>query len=809
MKVLKFGGSSVGSPEKIKDVKKIVESQVDERVVVVSAFRGITDQLVKTGLLASAGDQKYADEIDDMETRHIEAIDILVEKTRQEEIKQWINQRFDEMRVILQGVSLLHELTDRTMDLVLSFGERLSAKILSYAIQDATYYDARDFIITDNNFGGATVDYVKTQEQISASFHPKSLTVVLPGFVSSTATGETTTLGRGGSDYTAAIFASMLDATVLEIWTDVDGFMTADPRKVEKAYAVERLSYAEAMELSHFGAKVIYTPTIKPVLNKNIPLYIKNTFNPNTRGTLISNTPDEKSTALIKGISSIDEVDLITLQGAGLVGVTGISKRLFSALAKSGTNVIMITQASSEYSISFAVAPADSERAMASIEKYFDVEINQRKEIRLSVERELSIIAIVGEKMRNTPGISGTLFSSMGRNGINVIATAQGSSELNISVVVSRKSLRKALNVIHESFFLSHYKEVHVFMVGTGTVGSSLLQQMQNQQKKLLENHWLKVNVVGIANSRKMLVDEKGFVLDNYKQYVNEHGEPSDLKLFVDQMKKLNLRNSVFVDCTASEDVATIYPDVLKTYSSIVTANKIACSSDYASYKELKQITLARNVKFMFETNVGAGLPIINTMNDLLRSGDKILKLQAVLSGTLNFIFNTLSAEVSLSEAVKMAQEKGFSEPDPRIDLSGVDVLRKLLILSREAEYPMEKDDVQIKSFLPEECFKGSLDDFWQEIKKQDSIFEDKRQKLEKENKKWRFVATMDDGKAFIELMEVDHSHPAYHLEGSNNIILITTDRYRDEPLIIKGYGAGAEVTAAGVFADIIRIANV
>jgi aspartokinase/homoserine dehydrogenase 1 len=616
-------------------------------------------------------------------------------------------------------------------------------------------------------------------------------------------------LGRGGSDYTAAIISAALDVSKLEIWTNVDGFMTADPKKVTKALAIEYLSYSEAMELSHFGAEVIYTPTIHPVYQRNIEVLIKNILNPEGKGTLISKDAKRSESSLIKGISSIDNIDLMTLQGAGMVGVKGISSRLFGALARYDINIILITQASSEYSISFALNPDDSDHALKALEAEFEPEIKLRNVMNILIEKDLSVIAIVGEQMKNTPGISANLFTSLGRNGISVIATAQGSSELNISVVIKRESLVKALNVIHEGFFLSHHRDLHLYLVGAGTVGGNLLKQIMNQQEVLLREHHLKINVVGICRSRIMLLNPEGIDLIHYREEMEKQGEKADIELFIQKMKYLNLRNSVFIDCTANPDIAKTYIQVLNAFVSVVTANKIACSSDYALYSNLKRIAREKNVKFMYETNVGAGLPIISTLNDLIRSGDKIVRLEAVLSGTLNFIFNTISEDVPLSKAVQLAMDHGFAEPDPRIDLSGTDVRRKLLILSRESGYPLEDKDIEIVPFLPEDCFTGSLDDFWKAIGKQDAVFEEKRKKLDHEKKKLRFVARLENGAAKIELVEVGASHPAYPLEGSNNIILITTHRYHEQPMVIRGYGAGADVTAAGVFADIIRVANV
>jgi aspartokinase/homoserine dehydrogenase 1 len=585
--------------------------------------------------------------------------------------------------------------------------------------------------------------------------------------------------------------------------------MTADPKKVDKAYAIESLTYSEAIELSHFGAKVIYTPTLRPVYKKNIPIKVLNTFNPSSKGTIISSVHSNGNISPIKGISSIDHIDLITLQGTGMVGVTGVSMRLFSALARQNINIILITQASSEYSISFAVSPADTCSAANSIHEEFKNEIDFNKELKVHIEKNLSIIAIVGERMKNTPGISATLFRSLGRNGINVIATAQGSSELNISVVIRNDSLKKALNVIHDGFFLSRTKELHLFIAGTGLVGSSLLRQLKHQQAKLLSEHSLKVNLMGVANSRRMVVDRKGISLDSYREALKNNGEKGDIVSFIQQMTRMNLRNAVFIDCTADSHVASQYAEILSKYVSVVAANKIACSSEYKYYQKLKALAVERGVRFMYETTVGAGLPIIKTINDLVLSGDRILKIEAVLSGTMNFIFNELSPETPLSSAIRKAREKGYSEPDPRVDLSGTDVVRKILILAREAGYPIDASDVQVKKFLPEDCFEGDLNDFFDKVRKHDAEFEARRQEMAKQNMKWRFFATLDQGKASVELITIGADHPSFNLEGSNNIILFTTNRYNELPMVIKGYGAGAEVTAAGVFADLMRVVNV
>ncbi len=809
MKVLKFGGACLSSPGNFFSVKKIIESQPIGSIIILSALQGVTDQLLQITELAIKGNDDYKKELKKLKDQHINIINEVVTNENREALLKVVDPLLSELDELFQGMYLLHDITDRTNDYILSFGERISAQILSSLVNNAVYIDARDFIKTNNEYGKAKVNFEATNRLFSDRFlHVKKYSII-PGFIGSDMNGYTTTLGRGGADYSAAILAAALNASMLEIWTDMDGFMTADPNIVEKAYAIDTLSYAEAMELSHFGASVIYTPTIQPVYKKNIPISIKNILNPKGTGTLISSNKQFENSSLIKGVSSIEKIHLITLLGAGLVGTTGISRRLFGALAEVNVNIILITQASSEYSISFAVIPADGDKAIEAIKKEFYIEIEQKKEIGVQVEQDLSVIAIVGERMKNTPGISATLFSSLARNGISAIATAQGSSELNISVVINQKSLKKALNSIHEGFFLSHYKDLHLFIVGVGTVGSSLLKQISSQQDKLREDHQLNVRVTGIARSKKMLLDEKGIDLMNYADELEAKGEPANLEKFIEQISIFNLRNSVFIDCTAEEGIAKLYEQVLEKYCSIVTANKIACSSKLDNFKHLHKTANEKGVKFKYETNVGAGLPIISTINDLIRSGDKILALEAVLSGTLNFIFNVLSSETKLSEAVKLAKEKGFSEPDPRVDLSGVDVARKLLILARESGYDIEYDSIKVQPFLPDSCFEGTQEQFWEELNKLDAEFENKRKKLEDDNKRWRFVAQFEKGKASVELIAVDKDHPAYNLEGSNNIILITTERYKEQPMIIKGYGAGAEVTAAGVFADVIRIMNI
>ncbi len=809
MKVLKFGGSSVSSADNMLIVKKIVENQSDQIVVVVSAVQGITDKLQELAVLAADNDRTFFRVYNEIEKKYLDIINSLFEEPVKNKVLLQVNTLFKELSDIINGLFLVNDLTLKVKDRILSYGEQLSSLILSQLIDNCVLINIKNFIKTNSDFGNAKVNFTHTNRLIGYRFKTIKKTAVVPGFIASSDRNETTTLGRGGSDYTAAIVAAALDADRLEIWTDVDGFMTADPKKVKKAFAIESLSYAEAMELSHFGAEVIYTPTIQPVYKKNIEVSVYNTFNPSAKGTTITKYSVITGSSMIKGISSIDDIALITLQGPGMVGVKGISSRLFGALANKNINIILITQASSEYSITFAIIPEDNEKAVHALEKEFEPEIKLRNELNIQIEKDLSIIAIVGERMKNTPGISANLFSSLGKNGISVIATAQGSSELNISVVIRKESLKKALNVIHEGFFLSHYKELHLYLVGIGKVGSILLNLIKKQQEKLLESHSLKINVIGISNSKKMLIVQDGIDLKNYKEKLNTSGEKIDIDLFIQKMKYLNQQNSVFIDCTASENIASRYKNIMESYISVVAANKIACSSEYSLYRDLKKTAKDKNVKFMYETNVGAGLPIISTLNNLIKSGDKVIRIEAVLSGTLNFILNEPDEKMPLSKSIKLAIEKGFSEPDPRSDLSGLDVKRKLLILCREANYEIDINDIKLTPFLPEECFKNSLDDFWRTIKKYDKEYEAKRKKLVEENKKWRYVAELERGKAKIGLKEIDSKHPAYSLEGHNNIILITTDRYHEQPMIIRGYGAGAEVTAAGVFADIIRVVNV
>jgi aspartokinase/homoserine dehydrogenase 1 len=713
-----------------------------------------------------------------------------------------------ELEQVLTGISLVNEMTPKTQDRILGMGERMSSVIIS-AFLGVKLVDTAGLIVTDSNYGKAAVDYEETNARITESLGNETRTILVPGFIARTRSGEYTTLGRGGSDYTAAIIAAALDASSLEIWTDVDGFMTADPRVIRNAYTIPELTYSEAMELSNFGAKVIYPPTILPVYKKDIPVLIKNTFCPEAPGTLITRNPANGKDRPIKGISSIPGIALLTIQGIGMVGVTGISMRLFSALAREKINVIFISQASSENTISFAIEEHFAKTAETAIRKEFEREIAQDQINKILVEYNLSIVAIVGENMKHTTGIAGKLFSTIGRNGINITAIAQGASELNISWVVKNTDLHKTLDVVHESFFLSENIELNVFLIGTGLVGSNLLDQIARQKKKLLTENHLRIRLTGIANVDKMVFRKEGIEPSEYKELFEESETASSVSEFVRQMKSMNLYNSVFVDCTASPQIAAAYREILESNISVVAANKIAASSEYDNYFKLKHTAVLKGVKFLFETNVGAGLPIINTLNDLVNSGDKILHIEAVLTGTLNFIFNTISSEIPLSKAIRMAQEAGYTEPDPRVDLSGVDVVRKLLILARESGYRIDKEDVRIDSFIPKEYFAGSIDDFWKKIPDLDHSFEEKRKVLAGRNRKWRFVASFEEGNSRVGLQEIESTHPFYDLEGSNNLIIYRTERYNEFPMLIKGYGAGAAVTAAGVFADIIRIARI
>lgn len=808
MKVMKFGGTSVGSVESILNVKRIVESEKEPVIVVVSALGGITDKLIALTDMAFKG-QNFETEFDAVVKRHFDVIKGVMTETKAESIKGGINSLFDELLVVYKQVADSKKLSQETKDLVVSFGERISSIILSNVIVGAVYAYSPDFIKTNTTFGKHTLDIETTNTLIRTYFPKKPVLTVCPGFISTDKDSDViTNLGRGGSDYTAAILAAALHADILEIWTDVDGFMTADPRVISKAYVIDSLSYIEAMELCNYGAKVIYPPTIFPVYHQNIPILIKNTFNPDAPGTYISRAKDT-SNQPVKGISSINDTALVTMQGLGMVGVIGVSKRLFGALANVGISAFFISQASSENTISIGITNTEADTAVKAISEEFAHELTIGEINSVKAEKDLATIAVVGDNMKRIPGISGKLFGALGRSGVNVIAIAQGASETNISFVIDSKSIRKALNVIHEAFFLSEYQELNIFLVGTGTVGGGLLDQIMLQQPKLKSQNNLKIKVVGIADEFKVLFNRDGIALSNYREAIVTDGIPTAPEVILKGILDMNIYNSVFVDCTASHQIAALYKDLLLHNVSVVAANKIAASGNYVNYAELKDIARKKGIKFLFETNVGAGLPIINTMNNLVNSGDTILKLEAVLSGTLNFIFNTISAEIPLSKAIQMAKEARYAEPDPRIDLSGTDVIRKLVILSREAGYQVEQRDVKKNLFIPQRYFDGTLEDFWNTIHEMDAEFEHVRQRLQAENKRYRFVATMENGDCSVGLQEVDIRHPFYELEGSNNIIMIKTERYYDYPMIIKGYGAGASVTAAGVFADIMSIANI
>lgn len=810
MKVLKFGGSSVGSVSSMLSVKKIVESVDDNVIVVVSALGGITDKLINTSKMAAAGDSAYEKEMKEIVNRHIEMVYTLIPACKErEDLLELVNELLSELKDIFQGIFLIRDLSPKTSATIVSYGERLSSAIAAVLIKDAVWYDSRTFIKTEKKHNKHILDSELTNQLVRETFKELPKVAMVPGFISTDKhTGEVTNLGRGGSDYTASIIAAALDADILEIWTDVDGFMTADPKVISTAYPITELSYVEAMELCNFGAKVVYPPTIYPVCHKNIPILIKNTFNPEAPGTIVKQDADHFSKP-IKGISSINNTCLITMTGLGMVGVIGVNYRIFKTLAENGISVFLVSQASSENSTSIGVRNEDAELACKVLDEEFAKEIEMGEISPMKAEGGLATVAIVGENMKHTPGIAGKLFGTLGRNGINVIACAQGASETNISFVVNGSSLRKTLNVIHDSFFLSEYQVLNLFICGIGTVGHSLIDQIKSQQEKLMQERGLKLRVVGIANGHQAYFTRRGIDLSNYRQILEEQGMPSSPQVLHDEIIGMNIFNSVFVDCTASADIAALYKEFLSHNISVVAANKIAASSDYAIYSELKSIARLRGVKYLFETNVGAGLPVISTMNDLITSGDKILRIEAVLSGTLNFIFNKISAELSLSQAIHQAKEQGYSEPDPRIDLCGKDVIRKLVILAREAGYLLNQEDVEKHLFIPDSYFEGTLDDFWKRIPELDAEFEERRKVLEAGNKRWRFVARFEDGKGSVSLQEVTPEHPFYNLEGSNNIILLTTERYREYPMLIQGYGAGASVTAAGVFADIMRIANI
>ena len=803
----------MGSPESLQLVKQIIEYQTEPVIVVVSALDGVTDRLLLAADFALNGNPGYKSLLDEIIARHEVIIEkMLTSPTVRQEVEVKVRQLFEELQNILRGVFLIGDLSQKTSDKIVSYGERLSSLIISEIIDGAQLYDATTFIKTNKQFNDHFPDLQRSNELIRETFKkmPPPHVAIVPGFISSSHdNNDITNLGRGGSDYTASIIAAAMDASVLEIWTDVDGFMTADPRIINSAYVIEELSFIEAIELTNFGAKVIYPPTIFPVYHKNIPIHVKNTFHPESEGTWIRNIQPTRNGKIIKGISSISDTALITIQGLGMVGVIGVNKRIFSALADNGISVFIVSQASSENSTSIGVRTQDASLSQKVLSKEFAHEIAMGSINEIMVEYDLATIAIVGQNMKHVPGIAAKFFGALGRNGISIVALAQGAGETNISCVIDKTDLKKSLNVIHDSFFLSPYQELNLFVVGTGTVGGNLLEQIKKQQNTLKEQNKLRINIVGIANGRRALFTREGIPLEDYYDNLMSNGIKSSPERIRDEVMKMNIFNSVFVDCTASPDIAKLYGELMAKNISVVTANKIAASSDYDTYLLLKKTARKTGVKFLYETNVGAGLPIINTMNSLTNSGDKIVKLEAVLSGTLNFIFNTLSEKVPFSQAIRMAVDAKFAEPDPRIDLSGLDVTRKLVILSREAGAKVNQSDVTKNLFVPQKYFDGTLEQFWETISEMDASFEERRKELDKEGKRLRFVASYDHGNCEVGLREVEQGHPFYDLEGSNNIIMITTERYNEYPMVIKGYGAGASVTAAGVFSDIISIANI
>ncbi|MDZ7657848.1 bifunctional aspartate kinase/homoserine dehydrogenase I [Fodinibius sp.] len=816
MRVLKFGGSSVGSIDAIRQVTDIIiKKRRDHQIaVVVSAFKGVTDSLEEAITHASEGNETYREILTELEQRHNTVIKKLVSIQKQSQTLAQFKMMFNELDDVLHGVSLTRELTDRTRDFVMGFGERFSAFIISEFLNDtgisADYVDARQLIKTNRDFGSARVLFDETAENICSYFEqadPDSIQVIT-GFVASTESGESTTLGRGGSDYTASLISAALGADAIELWTDIEGMMTADPRKVKRYFVIPELSYEEAMELSYFGAEVVYPPTLQPAMKANIPILIKNTFKPDVDGTRISDqsVPGE---SVIKGISSIDNITLLTVRGSGMIGVTGISSRLFGALADAGVNIIMITQASSEHTISVAVLPGQAEAARKAIEAEFSYELQDNNIDEIQVEDDLSIVAVVSDNMRQKPGISGRVFQALGVNGINVIAIAQGSSERNISIVVDRKNETKTLNTLHDAFFLANLKTVNLFLVGVGLIGGKLLELIQKQAKKLLDDYHLELKLAGISNSKKFLIDENGIALDNWKDRMLSKGDDANISNFIDQMAGLNLSNSIFIDCTASDEVSQVYGEVLGSNISIVTANKKANSSSLAKYEELQRLAFQNNVAYLYETNVGAGLPVVATLKEQVLTGDEVMRIEGVLSGTLSYIFNTFDGSSSFSEVVRTAREKGFTEPDPREDLNGHDVGRKLLILTREAGLKLEFDNIDIQNLVPEEAREvDSVEEFFAILKEHDDEFTELYKDAEANNKKLCYIARYEDGNATVKLEKIDVDHPFYGLDGSDNIVAFKTQHYQQSPIVVKGPGAGADVTASGIIADILRISN-
>ncbi len=815
-KILKFGGTSCGSIESISLLISIIEKNVQSQSkfsVVFSAMSGVTNQLLEAGSLASKGKKNAIELIETIENRHFEVVKHFIPVKGQSQVIAHIRTLINELKDVLKGISLLKEISPKSSDLLVSFGERLSTSMIFHILREkglqVAYVDARDIIQTNDEFGKSIVDFSQTNEKIVTYFTSLGDQIgLVTGFIGSNAKGETTTLGRGGSDYTASILGAALGVDEIEIWTDVDGMMTADPRKVSTAFTIPAISYAEAMELTHFGAKVIYPPSLQPAFAKSIPIRVLNTFNPDFVGTVVSKK-HAASKYIITGISSIDQLALVNVQGSGMVGVAGVSAKLFTVLSKENVSVILISQASSEHSICFAIEPQMADKVKNILSKEFEKEISNGDIEGIEVQRDLSVIAVVGEGMRNHTGVSGKLFSVLGKNGINIVATAQGSSELNISVVIEQKDLSKALNVIHETFFFSQLRTLHLYLVGTGLIGKTLLKQLAGQERFLAKYRGLKVKLIGIANSRKQLIQEEGIDLEKAIDLVNEKGEANDLVGFVNTIKELNLPNAVFADCTANKEIYHHYLGLFKSSISVVTPNKVANSGPYKQYAELHQTALSKGVKFLYETNVGAGLPVINTLQGLIASGDRFEKIEGVLSGTLSFIFNQFVPGKSFAEVVKQAKEKGYTEPDPREDLSGMDVARKILILSREIGLKLEFSDITIEKIIPSNCEQATtVEAFFDELEMSNSYFEDLVNEAYQNGKKLRYIAALENNKITIGLRQVDQTHPFYQMDGADNVIAFTTQRYHDRPLVIKGPGAGAEVTASGVFADIVSLGN-
>ena len=851
MKVLKFGGSSVGNAENIEKVVEIIKNAIENKacVVVLSAMQGATDALIEAGRFAESGNVIFREKIKEFSDKHYEIVRLLLPVSVQNALSGFVKERIDELENIYEGVFLLRELSPRTLDRIVSFGEILSTKIVSAKLDslgvENVWKDSREIIKTDSNFGFAAVDFSETNARIKEYFQSSEANLhILQGFIASDSENITTTLGRGGSDYTGAVLAAALDAEVLEIWTDVSGMMTADPRIVRNIRRIPRITYREAMELSPFGAKVIYPPTIQPVMAKKIPVWVKNTFAPDEFGTLIEAETADK-TEIIRGITSIDKISVLSLEGSGMVGVPGFSKRLFDTLSRAGINVILITQSSSEHSICVAIEEKFGKLAKETVDREFEYEIEVGKIEPLRVENNLSCLALVGDNMRNHTGVSGKMFAALGHNGVNIRAIAQGSSERNISAIIESKDVRKAVNTLHEEFFSDGSKQINVFVAGVGTVGKKLLAQIRQQSDFLRENLRLNVRVIGLANSRNFILDEEGIDLANWQTLLTEPSAIADGFLeeqkmrrgdeekdqskisnpgseinkdqkpktknqtFADSIIEKNLRNSIYVDITANAEIVEAYPKLLQKSVSIVACNKIAASSDYENYRNLKDLSREFGTPFLFETNVGAGLPVINTLNDLRQSGDVINRIEAVLSGTLNFVFNNYDGSRSFSTVVKQAQKEGYTEPDPRLDLSGTDVARKILILAREAGFQMEMSDIENKGFLPESCLKGSVEDFYNEMEKHETYFRELLENAKSQNLSLKYIASLANGKASVGLQSIGAAHNFANLSGKDNAVLFYTNRYADLPLVVKGAGAGADVTAAGVFADIIRAARI